>query len=88
MGEDNITREEIKLIVELGNEKVKGEIMERVIHNEGNIENNKDDVGEIKDDVKTIMKILRNKNQLMIGTLVTGIITVLTLAVTIIVVLL
>jgi|LGVE01.1.fsa_nt_gb hypothetical protein len=74
-----ITRSEVELIVELGNEKVKGEIMERVIHNEGSIGANKDDVGEIKTDIKAIMNILRTKDKVMIATLVSSIVTVITL---------
>ena len=75
----DITRSEVELIVELGNEKVKGEIMERVVHNEGSISSNKDDVGEIKTDIKAIMNILRTKDKVMIATLVSSIVTVITL---------
>ena len=88
MGEDNVTRNEVELIVQLGNEKVKGEIMERVIHNEGAIENNTSDVCEIKNDIKTIMNILRNKDKFAMATMVTSMVTLITIAATIIAVLL
>ena len=82
-----VTRNEVELLVQLGNEKVKGDIMERVIHNEGAINSNTDDVCEIKGDIKTIMNLLRNKDRFTIATMVSSFVTLLTIAVTIILVL-
>jgi len=59
--------------------------MEKVVKNTSNIEANRTDLGEIKSDIKTIMNILRGKDRFAIATMATSIITLITIAVTIII---
>lgn len=85
MGDENITREEIKLQIELGNEKVKGEVMGSIIKNTNDIEHNENGISRIEADIKSIRDILRNKDKLLIITLIASVSTAITLITTLII---
>ena len=87
MGDENITREEIRLQIELGNEKVKGEVMGNIIKNTNDIEHNEAGISDIKADIKSIRDMLRSKDKLLIATLIASVGSAITLIVTLMLIL-